>query len=399
MRKYSGLEKIGIALMGLAAGRLGFGAARAYSEDKKEPFKLEAIKDYRSHRNAPKVDGGKCYEGVPFSYDGVLKGGFVQFVQSDEQGVHIIPIWAYDIDNDGKIGEAEEKAIKKGIPIYMHEEFNKKANEAVRNQFLKHVAEYRALKEEYESLSETSRRDKEEIRKYQEKVNKLEAGLKKEGQALGLGERELMRGVHMPDVPKEEKPVVESLDQRKCYLPPRDKKKGDQTQSPSGEERNLYFIGQVKTNFSDIFGAGLGLGIGNEKLRIDATADFALGLDKNKDSYNDVLGAGLRASGSVIDTNRWSIGGKLGARIGITPEIGLDVGAGLDYIQSITKSKVNIFKNDELMKSNIDSIPNRRAFAKIYGGLEAGTKNLKARADLEYSVGNGLSLNTGVVIR
>ncbi len=108
----------------------------------------------------------------------------------------------------------------------------------------------------------------------------------------------------------------------------------------------------ARYNFNDIFGVG-------------ALLDVSLGLDEQIDSYSGPLSAERVASGTVTNSNIYSLG--LSAEMQLGPFI---AGAGVDYSSWIKNVLEQISKGDEILKSNTNSIINGQFFAKVYGGLE-----------------------------
>jgi hypothetical protein len=138
----------------------------------------------------------------------------------------------------------------------------------------------------------------------------------------------------------------------------------------------------------DNFGASVGFRVypAGGIVGLGIAADGNFGLDKNIDSYNDVLFDNLSAVGTVDETNKSSIG--LSGEMQIGP---LFLGGGIDYSNKITEKNVKILEGDEIIKSNSDSVPINEFFGKVYAGLEVPvTKTFGLGALVGYDWEDGL---------
>ena len=90
--------------------------------------------EYESNRPEPE------YNGKTFGYNVLIDGSISQ---ADKPEVKFESLWFWDVNGDGKFGEAEKKALESGKLVYMHEDFNKLANEQ-----LKKILNKMKLKEE-----------------------------------------------------------------------------------------------------------------------------------------------------------------------------------------------------------------------------------------------------------
>ncbi len=350
-------------LVALAVGTNAYGqATNSVSTEDDKPFIMESTLDnfsYKSQRNVPKIDG-KCKAGVIFNYNLLLNG---RITQADSPGVHILSRWFYDIDNDGKFGKAEEDAIKKGIPIYMSNEFNSIANEKIR-KFLKAAVDYKYL---YELLDKRETISKEEIKQYQAKVTELEAQLKECGKAVGLEEKTLSAKLPLPEPPAE-KPVIVSVNPTPSIIPapkytPKETPKTEEPQSAY-----LSLLAQANSNIAlNSFGGSLGLRFNPLKdVGFGVNFDANYSLDELIDSYNAPMSARRTAYGTITDTNIYSLGLSAEAQLG--PVI---LGGGADYTNWIRKVLEQIKDNDgTVLKSNTNSTSNGAFSGKVYGGLE-----------------------------
>ena len=129
------------------------------TESKSKPEILASF-EYPSHREG--------YKGKIFTYDLWSDG---KISQADKESVEFSNRWYYDIDGDGKFGEAEKQFLKQGKLVYMHEDFNKIANDEIRKAF-------------GSSINEKNEKEKREI------LNHLELELEKEKYSEKLKESE-----------------------------------------------------------------------------------------------------------------------------------------------------------------------------------------------------------------
>jgi hypothetical protein len=352
--------------------------------------------DYASHRNVPAIDG-RSYEGVIFNYTLLLNG---KISQTDKPSVNIIPRWFYDIDNDGKFGKAEEDAIKKGIPIYMHEEFNKTANAKV-SEFLNAAEEYQKL---YETLSKTTV-SKDEVAKYQAKVEALEEKLRESGRACGLEdkaltsnltltpklpapEKEYSDGFQSKEVPKYDplgQALWEDMNRKPCakqefpvYEQPKSEPKPVEqpkyTPKPVKEKSvkektqsswNLSLNAGANSNFKDNVELNAGVRLNNGIFGIGVGADVGFENDKQLDSYSEKLASGRNFYGEVNEKDIFSVGWNGEIKVGP-----VFVGGGMGKRNSIEETIEKILKDGEVLKSNTNSTRESKPYWKAYGGLE-----------------------------
>jgi hypothetical protein len=333
----------------ISALAIGAGLALAGNADA-QTAKPNASFDYASHRNVPAIDG-RCYEGVIFNYTLLLNG---KIAQTDKPSVKILSRWFYDIDNDGKFGKAEEDAIKKGIPIYMHEEFNKAANAKV-GEFLSAAEEYKEL---YNSLKETTI-SKDEVSKYQARIDDLEKKLRESGRACGLEEKTLSfrPNLSMDLIPALPVPEEISIGGTPSAKPAKTSDFKPYWALTAGANTNTTFD-NLEANLGARFYPAKGLGFG-------VAADVGFGKDKILDSYEDVLIDNLKAVGTARGTNNFSLG--LSGELQLGPFL---LGAGADYNSRIKEKTVELLEGDEVIKSNSDSIFETGFSGKVYGGVE-----------------------------
>ena len=98
--------------------------------------------EYKSNRPEPE------YNGKTFTYN-ILSDN--SFSQSDKPNAKFSSIYFFDIDGDGKFGDAEREAIKSGKLIYMHPQFNQIANDKVKNVFNDLISQREGLAQTLES--------------------------------------------------------------------------------------------------------------------------------------------------------------------------------------------------------------------------------------------------------
>ena len=317
----------------VAAGILA-GASAAYAK----PAELDSF-DYASQRNVPKIDG-KCLAGTIRNYS-LLDNGSI--AQSDKDRVNFLPLWFYDIDNDGKFGKAEIEAMKKGIPVFMSDEFNNMANEKVRN-FLE-------LTQIYNSLQAS---DAETIKDCRKRISELEEQIANSKN----------QPIQVPQPTAQSQPATPSSVQKKDSLYP-------------------SIILQATTNASDVFGAGAGIGLGDSKVRMALIADIALGLDKDKlETYSSPLSAGRTAYGQIDLKNRFAAGLSLEGMLNVAGPFSLFADFGFCYSNDIKTTTEKILdKYGVALKSNVNSASDRQIFGKIAGGAKVGPVRIFAGYD------------------
>ena len=162
----------------------------------------------------------------------------------------------------------------------------------------------------------------------------------------------------------------------------------------SRKEKNNYtqlsLLAEANSNFGfDTFGGAVGLRVSpfkDKNIGLGALLDVNFSLDKAIDSYTDSLSSGRTAYGTINDTNANSIG--LLAELQYGP---LFIGGGANYQNWITNTLEQILDaSGNLVKSNINSTPNRQVFGKIYGGVEFPIRDVwKLGANVSYDGRNG----------
>jgi hypothetical protein len=350
-----------VAALALGAG-LAF-AGSAYSQEATAPKAPSNTFDYASHRNVPAIDNGKCYEGVIFNYKLLLDG---KIAQTDKKNVNILSRWFYDIDNDGKFGKAEEDAIKRGEPIYMHEEFNKTANSKI-GEFLKAAEEYQKL---YNSLKETTV-SKDEVSKYQARVEALEEKLREAGRACGLENKALCA-----DVPANEEPAhqlkFDSLGQalwEDMHKPSQEVPAYEQPQPAkvkSDFKPYWALTAGVNSNAKDNIEASLGARYNPAKnFGLGVSADVGFEKGRNLETYSETLGSGRSVYGEINEKDIFSVG--FSGEIKAGPFI---IGGGVAKRSSLRDTIEQIKRYDEILKANSNSASASETTGKAYGGFE-----------------------------
>jgi len=265
---YSGLGKVALITAGLLTGLTGIVSA----QEKKQATTIYNF-DYASHRTG--------YQGKIFNYN-LLSDGSAS--QTDKNGVSIEPIWFWDIDNDGKFGEAEKRALKSGIQIYMNPAFNDAANA----KFWEMASEYSSLKEK---LKQTERGSEARDKANHELIGKYEKDLKDLRDQIAAG------------APKEATPNASSPNPN---VPEAQKKKSD---------LELYFDASGTTN---AIGGRAGLrGKVAGMFGMGVSVSGAYGFPETIESVTtQPTSTGRYFSGSITNENRIKIGADLELYLG-----------------------------------------------------------------------------------
>ncbi len=345
-------------LAGTCAAMTLIGAAKASAQttdcDKKIEDDNPTTITVLSQRNVPEIDG-RCYAGTPFTYE--VLDFYARRIDSPQTTFR--PRFFYDVDNDGKWGKMEQAMEDRGIPMYMSDDFTEKFLEAYRN------------KDENELCHLTNL--------YEAKFNEL-------------------KKVYDLLVKKEEqqRKTISDLEGKAKDSTPVDTSKSKSTIEEKAKDVHTDLIWGL--NFSapfNTYSTNAGIRVGNGKFGLGATLDVGFGNDKLIDSYLGPLSAGRTAYGTVTDTNRMSIGGSV--ELQLAPFI---FGIGADYATWLRTTVEQIRDTDEtVIKSNTNSVPNRQVFGKVYGGVELGSEDIKARVLAGYQANQGFYLGAGTTIR
>jgi hypothetical protein len=281
--------------------------------------------------------------------------------QIDKPNVKFAQRWFWDVDGDGKFGDAEQEAIKDGKLVYMSNTFNEKANSEQR-KFLQNIEN----NSQYSSKNLTGKTWR---------VTGLD-----DADANGDGDvtPEELNKYYGFDKKIEEAKLLEKKVSEKPTLP---KEKINPTYS-------LVTGANVNADL-DKYNASIGLRVNpfrNENIGLGLNADVGFGLDKKVDSYNDVVTSKLSVAGSKTNTNNSSVG--------ISAELqlyNLVLGAGLDYSNWITNTNAKIIKEGIVTKSNKDSIAENDFSWKGHLGLEfQPKKNWRIGATVGYHEKDGI---------
>lgn len=297
--------------------------------------------EYESHR--------KGYEKDVFRYN-LWSDGTIS--QADKLKVEFAQRWFYDIDGDGKFGEAEAKAIKSGKLIYMHPEFNKIANQQL-EKILKNIK----LKE------------------------KIEIGERK--YPSWLAEKKIYEFNEI-----EKRTTIQTKQQSEVL------KRKEQKKLQKDGRLSLILRGTADTNFNN-FGGGIGLQYTPIKnLGVSILANFSKSKDENisytqTPAFKDIYGE-IRKD----EINSFSIGPSFELQIGP-----LFIGGGFNYWNWIEKTEEKIIKSTEVKKSNINSVPNSKIFGNMYTGLEFKFKNFGLGASMGYDTKEGPYVGARTTIR
>ena len=259
--------------------------------------------------------------------------------------------------SDGIINPEELKDVEDNIYVIVKEGTDKKFGDYSVFYLTRLTSEttssqYKAIENAYHNLFEKSLKSEEE----RKKISELEQKAKTPELPLQI-ERQKQKEIILVPAPSPEVPKAQE--------------EKTQTQENKKENKGIYLSLLAQGNFNsafDTFGGTLGLRVNPfEKVDIGfgANLDVNLSLDKLVDSYNGTLSAGRTASGTITDTNAFSIGLSAEAQLG--PFI---VGGGADYSNRIRKTVEQILYSGNVLKSNTNSLVNNEITGKVYGGFE-----------------------------
>jgi hypothetical protein len=290
--------------------------------------------------------------------------------QIDKPNVKFAQRWFWDIDGDGKFGDAEQGAIKDGKLVYMSETFNEKANSEQR-KFLQNIEN----NSQYSSKNLTGKTWG---------VTGLD-----DADANGDGDvtPEELNKYYGFDKKIEEAKLLEEKVSQEPTLP---KEKVNPTYS-------LVTGANVNADL-DKYNASIGLRVNpfrNENIGLGLNADVGFGLDKKVDIYGGEFSSGNTAYGEVNEKNNQSIG--LSAELQLHNFI---LGGGSDYSTNITETYEEISRKGKILASNTNSIPKGEFYGKGYVGFDfKPTKNWKVGATAGYHGKDGFQFGMRNTIR
>jgi hypothetical protein len=321
------------------------GGVNAYAQTKNP--EVIATFEYTSHRPE------KEYNGKTYQYN-ILSDGTI--CQTDKPNTKFAQTWFYDVDGDGKFTEVDLAARKSGKLIYMHPDFNKKANSEIK----------RVLENMVQS-------------KHIATAEKLELAKETLGKEVG--------GY----------PYNEKVEPKNDYNPKLDE---PELKKEKNELETSSVIGVNASNADskwDNFGASLGrrfYPFRNKQIGLGGAIDLGFGPNKEVDSYEKQLSRGKMFYGDVNEAN---------LSLGVSAELQLYnfiVGGGLGLSGYLSETNERVIRNNEITESNKNSEVGVKLLGKVYGGVEFNipkTKGWRAGATIGYTTKNQVDLGVRVV--
>ena len=350
-------RKLGLAGILLSAAMV-FGVpsfARAETEKKSEITESKskpeilASFEYPSHREG--------YKGKIFTYNLWSDG---KISQAGKEGVEFSNRWYYDIDGDGKFGEAEKQFLKQGKLVYMHPEFNKIANDEIRKAF-------------DSSINEKNEKEKREI------LNHLEIELEKEKYSQETEENQELK--------IQEKIIIEQAP----LAEPQKEIKEESTKETAKKESPFGFIIGSKVSFPKflegrgLYGAELGVKLG----RFGIVGNISGAQSKNIQNTEEKLKCDVYFKGTEDIKNFLSAGIAVEYHQPITNRLSAVIGVGgnlENYTRQGTATLVErTAYGDDVINSNTDSFSEKDFTGKIYAGPSVKiTDWLRLNANIGY---------------
>ena len=364
-------RKLGLAGILLSAAMV-FGVpsfARAETEKKSEITESKskpeilASFEYPSHREG--------YKGKIFTYNLWSDG---KISQAGKEGVEFSNRWYYDIDGDGKFGEAEKQFLKQGKLVYMHEDFNKIANDEIREAF-------------GSSINEKNEKEKREI------LNHLEIELEKEKYSQETEENEelgIEKGEYSPKAEENEELGIENFALLRKETQKKEIKE-ESTKETAKKESPFGFIIGSKVSFPKflegrgLYGAELGVKLG----RFGIVGNISGTRDKNIQNTEEKLKCDVYFKGTEDIKNFLSAGIAVEYHQPITDRLSAVVGVGgnlENYTRQGTATLVErTAYGDDVINSNTDSFSEKDFTGKIYAGPSVKiTDWLRLNANIGY---------------
>jgi len=292
--------------------------------------------EYTSHRPE------KEYNGKTYQYN-ILSDGTI--CQADKPNVKFAQTWFYDVDGDDKFTEVDLAAYKEGKLIFMHPEFNKKANakskkilenivQKMKVESNDHTNPFTGANGDYNGYGKTDSLENQPSKEIAEGIR----GYFPE-KSLGLKENKYKTALNEPTIQKEKVKPIWSL--------------------IAGANTNSDF---------DKYGLSLGARVNpfrNENIGLGLNADVGFGLDKKVDSQKISLSRGKEFIGEINEMDNRSFG--LSAEIQLYNFI---LGGGFDYSKHISETNEKVIKGEEVLESNTNSVSEGKVYGKGYIGLE-----------------------------
>lgn len=299
---------------------------------------------YESERTEPENNGKLFFYN--FLSDGTA-------YQIDKPTVKFAQRWFWDVDGNGKFGDAEQEAIKEGKLVYLSNTFNEKAN-AEQMKFLqgfnKNYSTTKTVTGKTWGVTGLDDADangdgevtSEEINKYYGLDKKIaEAKLLEETKSL---EKEVSKE---PTLPKEKVNPTYSL--------------------VTGANVNADL---------DKYNATLGLRVNPIKqIGIAGSINFTKAEDENISYQEFPKFKGVYGTEKINEKDRFAFGADLETSFGIPLKndavINFILGGGTRYWHSISEINEKIIRDNITLKENINSKTNNEFSGNVYGGVEA----------------------------
>lgn len=334
-------------------------AGNAYSQEQTKEPQTIATFEYQSNRPEPE------YNGKTFVYN-ILEDGSI--VQADKPSVKFSPIWFYDVNNNGKIDEAEIEFMKSGKLIYMSSEFNEKANRETK-KVLESLIKPSIIKP---SISEVTNPSNSLANSTPELVYEgtllSSQPLENQNTTSDLEELAVERKDIDKDVVESEKNLITETKKIKTGLSIILQPISDFEFEKKGASIGMrYDIG--------LFGIGV---LGNMSFSPDEVVETYMGETSTR--------TGRHAEGETIETQKFSLGAGLETRLGF-----FIAGAGINYNSAIRQSDERIMKGTETLTSNTSSFSYNNFSLNGYAGTELKISDwLKLGAIVGYDEESGV---------
>lgn len=318
-------------------------------------------------------------KGKTFLYD-ILPNGTI--CQADDPTVTFIPLYIWDVDNDGQFGDAEKEILKNGGKIDMHPEFNDKVKKTLEDIYTGKIKPT--------STNTPTPNSTTKIEYYPNNPIKLD--LPESENPISLFE---LNGLHgNTSIANQDYGSIKVITQEDAM------KLAKQNQSPTSLESKLteleeseksieptsnssYVPSQKKYDWALTAGVNTNIGANGFKefgvniggvwypadtqdFGIGANVGLSFGPNETLGNYTEVLASGRTASGIIEKTNNISIG--LNAELELFKYFILGGGVKFNnYTETVT---------ERLLRNNVQLKQTTNSFAKtgITGNIYAGGK-------------------------
>ena len=391
-------RKLGLAGL-LLTGAMSFLTPKlsAQPENVDSLPKTIATFEYQSNRPEPE------YSGKTFTYNfNVMSDGTFYITQEDpkvEQKPRFAQRWFWDVDGDGKFGDAEINAMKSGKLVYMHPEFNKIANSQTKKIFETLIAE----KEE----SDKTINELEERLKYTHKTE--DVSVQYEAPAQIIKEKETPKTtIKTPKKdlikPSLEKPALPEPILPEEYTKEEYTKMPEECVEPKEITEPVKPIKPAKEKIKESHPVSFIIGgrFGPESLygfetglkynRLALVADVNKRADKNILNVNEELINDVYFKGREDIKDFLSIGASLEYHQPITKWLSGVIGAGANKETYTRVGEATLVKRnngeESIINSNTQSFSESELSGKVYGGPSFKlTEGLRLNVNLGYEFG------------